>query len=82
MVARISERLEQTLDGFAGVEPAEVVGAEVRIADTVGKQLPHRAEHGSGDREDGFLGAASCLEGAGTGCTGRCFSLGRRSMQP
>lgn len=89
MVAQISEPPEQALDRFAGVEPAEVVGAEVRIADTIGKHVPHRGEHGSGDREDGFLGATSCLDAQELGVQVGAFhsdggpcSSDKRGFQP
>jgi len=36
VVAEVGKLLEQALDGFSGVEPAEIVGAEVCIHDPVG----------------------------------------------
>ena len=62
VMAGIGKPLKEALYGFAGVEPAEVVGAEVCIFNAVGEHVLHDGEHRSGNGEDGFLGAASCLD--------------------
>jgi hypothetical protein len=43
--------------------------------------VPYGNEHGSGDGEDRFLGAASCLDAAGIGRADRYFSRERQPMR-
>lgn len=38
VVAEIGKPLEKALNGFAGVEPAETVGAEVSVDNAVGER--------------------------------------------
>lgn len=44
VVAEIRKPLEEALDGFIRVESAEIVGAEVRVANAVGEHAPHGGE--------------------------------------
>lgn len=80
MVAEIGKPFKETLYGLAGVEPAEVVGAEVNIDNAVGEHVSHCGEHRSGKGEDSPLGAAFFLC-AGTGRADRCFSPERQPMR-
>ena len=80
MVAEIGKPRKEAVYGFAGVEPAEIVGAEVCRDNAVGEHVPHCGEHRSGNGEDGFLGAASYLDGQELGVqigakVGACVGL-------
>src|SRR5678815_1072516 len=55
----IGEPPDEAADGFGLVAAIEVKRAEVAILDAVAKHVVGRSEHGCGDCEDGFLGAAS-----------------------
>jgi hypothetical protein len=56
--------LDQAVGKLGFVAAIEVIGAEIAVVDVVLEHVIGRGEHGGGDGEDGFFGAAAALEAA------------------
>src|SRR4029450_7545334 len=54
--------LDQAVGDLGFVTAIEVVGAEIAVVDVVLEHVIGGGEHGGGDGEDGFFGAAAALE--------------------
>src|SRR3982074_3522366 len=57
IATKVIESSHEPQDGFGTIALGEVIGPRILVFDTVFEHVPDGGEHGSGDREDGFLGA-------------------------
>ena len=58
LATEVVQASHEALDGLGAVATREVVRAEVAVFEAVFEHVVSGGEHGGGDREDGFLGAA------------------------
>ena len=58
MASEIGKAFEQSADGFVGIVPGEIIGTKVCVVHAIPEHVVGSREHGSGHRENGFLGAA------------------------
>src|SRR3982751_3977093 len=62
VAAEVLKPLEEAADGLGAIVAVEVFAAEIVVLGAVAQHVVRRGEHGSGDREDGLLGAAASLD--------------------
>ena len=59
LTAEVGKALEKSTDGLVGIVRIEVIASEISILDPVSEHVEGGREHGSSNRQDGFLRAAS-----------------------
>jgi hypothetical protein len=60
--SEVGEASHEAMDGLGLVAAIEVVWTEVAVVDAVAEHVKDGGKHGSSDREDGLLGAATGLD--------------------
>lgn len=59
---KVVEAAHEALDGFGKIATGKVLGTEVLVFEAISEHVTGGAEHGGGDREDGFLSTALGLQ--------------------
>ena len=62
LATEVVQSSHEALDGLGAAAAREVVGAEILVFGTIFEHVVSGGEHGGGNREDGFLGAAPGLQ--------------------